>query len=509
MSKQAAPGNQVSKLMTTTDKQLVFQANILRNIRDSVIVTNLNGSIIYWNEGAAQLFGYTAEEMLGKTPALLYPNEPSLDMDLQSILSGHDYEGEWRGRRKDGSIIWIDVKTTALYDEHGKVSGFIGVSKDITRRKRIEEELQHSELRARRLMDSNIIGVIIADAEFILDGNDAFLQIVGYTREDLSNKTLNWHTMTPPEYWARDQQALAELAAHGTCAPFEKEYFRKDGSRVPVLIGAAEVEHDPVEWVCFILDISERKGLEQRKDEFIHIISHELRTPLAAMHGNIQLAQMRLQRALQQVATPDMSKILHDIELLLNRAMHQTRMEDRLIGDLLDVARIQSNKLELNISLCDLAKIVSGTVEDTRQIAQGREIVLEIQQEPVLVMADADRIAQVVNNYLTNALKYSPPDRPIQVRLVVDGKQGQVSMQDYGPGLPREVQERIWERFYQAPNVPVQSGPGIGLGLGLSICQALITRHNGQVGLQSVPGEGATFWFTLPLALEEQTSPEQ
>jgi PAS domain S-box-containing protein len=496
--------------MTTTDEQLVFQANILRNIRDSVIVTDLNGSIIYWNEGATQLFGYTAEEMLGKTPALLYPDEPSLDMDLQSILRGHDYVGEWRGRRKDGSIIWIDAKTTALHDEQGNVRGFIGVSKDITHRKRIEEELQHSEIRARRLMDSNIIGVIVADAELILDANDAFLHIVGYTGEDLNNKTLNWHTMTPPEYQARDQQALAELAAHGTCAPYEKEYFRKDGSRVPVLIGAAEVERDPVQWLCFILDISEHKELERRKDEFIHIISHELRTPLAAMHGNIQLAQMRLQRALRQEATipPAMAKLLHDVELLLNRAMHQTRVEDRLIGDLLDVARIQSNKLELNISLCDLAKIVSGTVEDTRQIAQGREIVLEIQQEPVLVMADADRIAQVVNNYLTNALKYSPPDRPIQVRLVVDGKQGQVSVQDYGPGLPREVQERIWERFYQAPNVPVQSGPGIGLGLGLSICQALITRHNGQVGLQSVPGEGATFWFTLPLALEEQPPTE-
>src|SRR5579884_1733008 len=303
MSKQTAARRQISKLMTTTDEQLVFQANILQNIRDSVIVTDLNGSIIYWNEGATQLFGYTAEEMLGKTPALLYPDEPSLDMDLQSILRGHDYVGEWRGRRKDGSIIWIDAKTTALYDEKGNVSGFIGVSKDITHRKRIEEELQHSEIRARRLMDSNIIGVVLADEEIIFQANDAFLNIVGYTQEDLSNKTLNWHTMTPLEYHARDQQALAELALTGTCTPYDKEFFRKDGSRVPVLIGAAEVERAPVQWVCFILDISERKELERRKDEFIHVISHELRTPLAAMHGNIQLAQMRLQRALQRAET--------------------------------------------------------------------------------------------------------------------------------------------------------------------------------------------------------------
>jgi signal transduction histidine kinase len=122
----------------------------------------------------------------------------------------------------------------------------------------------------------------------------------------------------------------------------------------------------------------------------------------------------------------------------------------------------------------------------------------------VLVYVDAGRIEQVVTNFLTNALKYSPADRPVEVRVEVEPHQARVWVRDQGPGLPPEEQERIWERFHRAQGVEVQSGTGVGLGLGLYISRMIVERHQGQVGVESTPGQGATFWFTLPLLSTEE-----
>jgi signal transduction histidine kinase len=123
---------------------------------------------------------------------------------------------------------------------------------------------------------------------------------------------------------------------------------------------------------------------------------------------------------------------------------------------------------------------------------------LPIEQE-VSVFADVGRLVQVVTNYLTNALKYSPADQPIEVRLSIAEQFAQVSVRDEGPGLSLAEQERIWERFYRVPGIEVQSGTGIGLGVGLYLCRTIIEQHDGQVGARSTPGQGSTFWFTLPL----------
>jgi len=128
-------------------------------------------------------------------------------------------------------------------------------------------------------------------------------------------------------------------------------------------------------------------------------------------------------------------------------------------------------------------------------------------EELVPVVADADRIGQVVTNYLTNALKYSAADRPVEVSLQLEEKMARVSVHDEGPGLSTEEQQHIWERFHQVDRIKVQSGSSGGLGLGLHICRTIVERHHGQVGVESIPGEGSTFWFTLPLVSD--TSGEQ
>lgn len=252
-----------------------------------------------------------------------------------------------------------------------------------------------------------------------------------------------------------------------------------------------------------------REATRQMSD-FLGLASHELRTPLTGLIGHLQLAQRRLHRlALGDVRytaahTKDEPDRLAQVEETLRRAEQQGRLMNRLVGDLLDASRIQADRLVLRPSMCRLAAIVQEAVEEQRQAWLHRTITFSLPKETQApLLADADRIGQVVTNYLTNALKYSPEDQPVEVSLRVEGREARVLVRDHGPGVPTSEQERIWERFHRAPGIEVQSSSGVGLGLGLYISRTIIERHHGQVGVESLPGQGSTFWFTLPLARPE------
>jgi signal transduction histidine kinase len=233
-------------------------------------------------------------------------------------------------------------------------------------------------------------------------------------------------------------------------------------------------------------------------DTFLGMAGHELKTPLTSIKLALQLAERRIQQLAQR--EPGTSSSLTPFLEQATRAGRQAERLDRLINDLLDVSRIQAGKLELQPEPADLAAIVREAVEEQRQAASERVLILSFPADlRVPVTADAARIEQVVTNYLTNALKYSAEDRPVEVGIDVQVQQARVWVRDEGPGLPAEEQERIWQRFHRARGIEVQSGTGIGLGLGLHICRTIIERHQGQVGVDSAPGKGSTFWFTLLL----------
>jgi signal transduction histidine kinase len=240
---------------------------------------------------------------------------------------------------------------------------------------------------------------------------------------------------------------------------------------------------------------------EDRKDEFLRMASHDLRSPLTAMKGNLQLALRQLRRLLSSADLAEAThRSLEDLSLLIVRALRQTDVQSRLIGDLLDVSRIQAGKLDLNLVPCDLVSLVREIALDHQASTPGRTITLCMSEtDDLIVLADTDRIGQVISNYLSNALKYSAAAAPITVGVEQVGNSARVWVRDKGPGLTASQQQRIWERFYQAPGISIQSGAGQGMGLGLHICQTLIKRHNGEVGVESAPGQGSTFWFTLPL----------
>jgi signal transduction histidine kinase len=208
-----------------------------------------------------------------------------------------------------------------------------------------------------------------------------------------------------------------------------------------------------------------------------------------------------LQRTLESPLPDNAIDLLTKLQVLLAQAERQISAEMRLVGNLLDASRIESNTFELSLAWCNLVDIVRETVANQQELADQRLFELELPGDDlVAVIVDADQIRQALTNYLTNARKFSPADQPIKVSLQVRDMQARVSVQDKGPGISDAEQRRIWERFQQDQRQPGEAGGG--LGLGLYITKVIIQQHRGQVGVESHIGEGAAFWFTLPLAVE-------
>lgn len=244
-------------------------------------------------------------------------------------------------------------------------------------------------------------------------------------------------------------------------------------------------------------ELASRKA-QQRMEEFLNMASHELRTPITTIKGSIQLTRrwLRDTSGFQEGRSADLQN-------LLVRAERQVGTLNRLVGDLLDVSRIQANRLHIRPNDCDLTPIVRNAVYEQAQITPARNILLEIDPDckSVPVIADAERIGQVISSYLTNALKYSEADCLVEVRMHrMDEDTVKVLIRDEGPGLSAEEQQQIWERFSQLERVKVRTGSSVGLGLGLHISRIIIEQHQGQVGVDSVLDEGSTFWFTLPIS---------
>jgi signal transduction histidine kinase len=251
----------------------------------------------------------------------------------------------------------------------------------------------------------------------------------------------------------------------------------------------------------------ELRAARERMDELLGIASHELRTPLTTIKGNIQLARMRLHHILRELgqAGAPFENELRELGDLLDRAERQVNAQNRLIRDLMDSSSIQAGRIALNPEPCDLARIVREAVEDQRGAIPARSIHIVMAEEETLpIIADAESIEQVVHNLLINALKYSPAQCPVEVRLERQEQAARVAVRDQGPGLTPAEQQQIWERFYQVKGMKRQKGFSAGLGLGLYICKAIIEQHHGKIGVESAKGEGSTFWFILPLASPQQ-----
>jgi signal transduction histidine kinase len=227
---------------------------------------------------------------------------------------------------------------------------------------------------------------------------------------------------------------------------------------------------------------------------------------LTSLKGQAQLAQRQVARlrasedALPGTTAELLTTRLSPLEDNLQRLRSPTGRLERLINDLLEAAHLQRGQFALEVRPCDLVVVISDALEAERATWPERVLELRLPEvEEVVVRADAERVGQVVSNYLTNACKYTPSDSPVAVTLSVEGGWGRIAVRDQGPGIPLEEQAQIWEQFRRGRGADVQSGKVGGLGLGLYLCKQLIERQGGQVGLESQPGAGSTFWLRLPL----------
>jgi len=403
-----------------------------------------------------------------------------------------------------GEDLIVNVSGAPIRDAAGQIIGGVVVFRDVTGQRHIEQQLQYSERKLRSLVESNIFGVVVVDIDGrFYEANDRFVQMVGYSKEELLSGAVTWQQLNLPEYQEVTAQAVGAVLSTGAMYPYEKEHLHKDGSRAPILIAGAMIDHKRELMLIVILDISERKAAERRKQEFLSMVSHELRTPLTSIMGFIDLALL-CSDLFPRPLSPEAEKLMDKMETGLKRAMRQVEIETRLVEELLEVSRLELHKFELSLHPENIVTIVQETVANQQQAARTRNIELALPpDELVPVLADAGRVGQALTNYLTNALKYAPVDQPVLVRLEVTGTVARVSVRDQGPGLTADQQLRVWERFYQVA-APGHQGTDRGLGLGLAIVKAIVEQHHGQVGVQSAPGEGSTFWFTLPIEVSPQ-----
>jgi len=226
------------------------------------IATNVN----IWTKELEAIYGLQPGEFGGTYEdwkKWVHPDDlDQAHTDILNALKTGEFFTDFRVVWRDGSIHWLHARAKVYYDREGKPLRMVGVNVDISDRKQVEEALMQSECRLRQLLQSSIIGIIEAEPDKITFANDAFLQMLGYTQEDVLAGKLRWQDMTPPEYIELDQAKVEEVFVSGVCTPFEKEYIRKDGSRVPILLGATLLTRSPFRWVCFVLDLSKRKQTE-------------------------------------------------------------------------------------------------------------------------------------------------------------------------------------------------------------------------------------------------------
>jgi PAS domain S-box-containing protein len=360
---------------------------------------------------------------------------------------------------------------------------------------RLYSETREAETKVRRLLDAGIIGVIVAEAERIVEANDHFLEMVGYTRDELASGRLRWPEMTPPEYADLDARGVAELQEHGVCTPFEKEYIRGDGSRIPILIGAAELQREPLLWIGFILDLTERKRAEEEWRAFIDATAHDLRNPLTAVLGQTQLMQRRFRR--------EGEMRVEDAEARLDAIAAAAIRAASLIDDLIDTARLQAGQtLDLRPTRIDLIAVVSACAREARRVGLSHFVRLETDPTPLLVAADGSRIERVIRNILDNAIKYSPDGGEVIVRAGREedesGSWAVVSIEDRGVGIPIVDLPHVFERFRRGGNVASRI---YGSGIGLTGAQQIVEQHGGAITVASVEGEGSIFTLRLPLQM--------
>jgi PAS domain S-box-containing protein len=373
---------------------------------------------------------------------------------------------------------------------------------------RLYGDLQEREAKVRRLVDSNIIGIFIWDFEGrLIEANEAFLHMMGQSRDDLVSGRLSWSALTPNEWSSADERALAELRATGSCKPFEKEFFRKDGIRVPVFVGGATFGVRADQGVAFVLDLTERKRAEAEAHEserryrdvqleLAHAsrvatmgelaasIAHEVNQPIAATVINAQSGLRWLDGR-----TPDLDEVRQVLASIVKDGNRAAEVVGR-IRALIKRAPARNERLEINEAVLDIVALTHGEA-----VKNGVAVQTELADGLPPIQGDRVELQQVILNLIVNAIEAmgSVSDRARELVISTGPAESGgvlVSVRDSGPGLAPSDLDRLFKAFYTTK-------PS-GLGLGLSICRTIIEARGGRLWASANLPRGANFEFTVP-----------
>jgi PAS domain S-box-containing protein len=373
---------------------------------------------------------------------------------------------------------------------------------------RLYRDLEQREAKIRRLVDANIIGICISTRDGdLMEANDAFLRIVGYDREDLVARRVRWMDLTTPESHDRTAEALTELEHTGTIQPFEKEYFRKDGSRVPVLVGVAAFDVERCQLVAFVLDLTERKRAEaeardserRRRDVLMELehanrvatmgqltasIAHEVKQPIAATVTNAQAALRFL-----GAQTADLEEVRQSLNDIVKDGKRASEVISR-IRDLIKKAPPRRDRWDINGAIHEVIELTHGEA-----VKNHISVHTELVDGLPLVEGDRVQLQQLLLNLIINAIEaVSGLEEGPRELLIGTGKVQSggvlVTVRDSGPGLAPATLDRVFESFYTTK-------PS-GMGLGLSICRSIVEAHGGRLWAGANEPRGAVFQFTLP-----------
>jgi PAS domain S-box-containing protein len=511
-----------------TDERMLQRAHaqlaaIVEYSGEAIVTKNLDGIVQTWNASAEKLFGYRAEEIIGKPITLLLPPDRMHEEEdiLRRLRSGIPVERFETVRvTRQGRPIHVSVSISPIRDADGRVIGASKVAHDISETVAARQAAAEEHAWLSTTLASIGDAVITTDAQaHITYLNPVAERVTGWTNSEAAGKPLDlvFHIVNEetgegvenPAERALREGAVVGLANHTIL-------IRKDGEERAIDDSAAPIKDDHGRLTGCVLvfrDISERRREAQRteseierllanerkaraevertnrmKDEFLATLSHELRTPLNAILGFSQLMEKN---------PGDVKAVKEGVQVITRNA----KIQVDLISDLLDMSRIVSGKLRLDVKNVDLEQVVSAGLDAIRHSAQakGIEIETDFSLAPRLARGDEGRLQQVVWNLLSNAVKFTPKHGRIRVTLRTDGPNAAIVVTDSGIGIRREMLPYLFERFRQADSSASRDHGG--LGIGLAIVKHLVELHGGSVYAESEgEGKGATFTVELPLA---------
>ncbi len=477
-----------NKLLLRKDEELVIHNQA---ISEHAIVDYCDptGTIFDINENFAQVFGYSREEIIGKSTSVLYPEEKSALFEeiLAHLASGKTWAGEQTLVTKSGESRSMQCSIVPLNDSRGNHIRSIAIRTDVTASRRAEAYQQQTTL----LDELSDEVFIICSVTFTLIYANAkarhhLAEVNGWSQDEWKNKSVE------EAFTHFDRTKFRERVASLHDRTKTSLVYETDHMEQPAEVNVQIINEpfDKPAYVAVVRDISERKEVEAAKRAFVSTVSHELRTPLTAIKGALGLARAGVTGQLPERAQPVIDIAYRNSERLL-----------LVVNDMLDLEKIEAGKMDFVCRTMDLAGFLKEAMEING--GYGDEFGVSFEGEglndgPREVIANADRLMQVVSNLLSNACKYSSPGSAVKIALSDAGIDWRISVTDTGPGISEDQRDQVFEKFSQVR--PTDGKPRVGTGLGLSIVKAIVERHDGRIDFESDVGCGTTFFVDLPKA---------